>query len=76
MLDVPVVIGVPEDANPDKVTAMERLGARVEHHGDDYDEAREYVERLAAEEGYRYVHSVNEPTLIAGVGTRRPVPRP
>ena len=69
LLDVPVLVGVPEDANPEKVAAMERLGARVEHHGEDFDDAREYVERLAAEEGYRYVHSANEPKLIAGVGT-------
>jgi threonine dehydratase len=66
---VPVVVAVPEDANRDKVAAMEALGARVEHHGADYDEAREWAESLAAEEGYRYVHSANEPRLIAGVGT-------
>ena len=69
LLDVPVLVGVPEDANPEKVAAMERLGARVEHHGADFDDAREYVEQLAVEEGYRYVHSANEPKLIAGVGT-------
>lgn len=67
--DIPVIVGVPENANPKKVEAMERLGARVEHHGNDYDEAREWVERQAAEKGYRYVHSANEPRLIAGVGT-------
>ena len=27
------------------------------------------AERLAREEGYRYIHSANEPLLIAGVGT-------
>ena len=69
LLDVPVRIGVPEDANPDKVAAMERLGATVDRHGADYDEAREYVERLATEEGYRYVHSANEAKLVAGVAT-------
>ena len=67
--DVPVVICVPEDANPGKVRAIERLGARIVHHGDNFDQAREYAERLAAEEGYRYVHSANEPALVAGVGT-------
>ena len=30
---------------------------------------RNHCERLAREEGYRYVHAVNEPLLIAGVGT-------
>lgn len=67
--DVPVTIIVPEDANPSKVTAMERLGATVEFHGSDFDAAREHAEELAAENGYRYVHSANEPALVAGVGT-------
>jgi len=66
---VPVTVGVPEGANPDKVRAMRSLGADVSHYGADFDEARERVERLAAEEGYRYVHSANEPALVAGVGT-------
>jgi threonine dehydratase len=67
--DVPVTIVVPEDANRTKVTAMERLGADVRFHGADFDEARERAETLAAAEGFRYVHSANEPDLVAGVGT-------
>jgi threonine dehydratase len=67
--DVPVRIVVPEEANPTKVAAIERYGATVEHHGDDYDEAREHAETRAAEAGFRYVHSANEPRLIAGVAT-------
>jgi threonine dehydratase len=41
----------------------------VVEHGRDYDEARVKVEEVAASEGWRYVHSANEPHLIAGVGT-------
>ncbi|AEN06953.1 threonine/serine dehydratase [Halolamina sp.] len=67
--DVPVTIAVPADPNPEKVAAMEWFGAEVVAHGADYDEAREWAERRAAEEGRRYVHSANEPDLIAGVGT-------
>jgi len=67
--DVPVTIVVPEDANETKVTAMERLGAEVRFHGENFDAAREEAERLAVEEGYRYVHSANEQKLVAGVGT-------
>ncbi|MDS0281441.1 threonine ammonia-lyase [Haloarcula onubensis] len=67
--DVPVTIGVPEGANAGKVAAMERLGADVRQHGPDYDAAREHVEQLAIETGKRYVHSGNEPKLLAGVGT-------
>ncbi len=63
------VIVVPEGANPGKVEAMENLGAEIVVHGADFDEAREEVGRLTAEFNYRYIHSGNEPLLIAGVGT-------
>ena len=48
---------------------MRALGVELVEHGRDFDEAREHSERLAAEHGYRYVHSGNEPHLIAGVAT-------
>ncbi len=60
---------VPIGANPGKVAAMRGMGAEVIEHGERYDEARLYCEALTAEHGYRYVHSGNEPLLIAGVGT-------
>ncbi len=66
--DVPARIVVPEDTTAAKVERMERLGATVELHGDTYDQARERAE-AHARDGYRYVHSANEPDLIAGVGT-------
>lgn len=69
LFDVPARIGVPEGANPSKVESMRNLGAEVIVHGADYDAAREEVERLAAAHGYRYIHSGNEPLLVAGVGT-------
>ena len=62
-------VAVPMNANPGKVASMRNLGAKVIHHGAYFDESREYIERLSKEEGYRYVHAVNEPSLIAGVGT-------
>jgi threonine dehydratase len=62
-------IAVPVGNNPDKNAAMRALGAEVIEHGRDFDEAREWVERTVAEDGSRYVHSANEPHLIAGVGT-------
>jgi threonine dehydratase len=66
---VDVTVCVPEHANPVKLRAMRALGATLVEHGRDFDEAREHCERLAAEHGLRYVHSGNEPHLIAGVGT-------
>jgi threonine dehydratase len=65
----PATVFVPEDANPVKVESMRALGAEIVFHGKDFDDAREYCEQQAAEHGYRYVHSGNEPDLIAGVGT-------
>jgi len=62
-------IVVPEGANPGKVAAMQGMGAEVLFHGARYDEARLHCEALAQEHGYRYIHSGNEPLLIAGVGT-------
>ena len=63
------VICAPEGANPVKVEAMRDLGAEVVLVGRDFDDAREHCERLAAQHGYRYIHSGNEPDLIAGVAT-------
>ena len=62
-------IVVPKGNNPGKNAAMRRLGATVIEHGADYDQARSYIERELAEDPARYVHSANEPALIAGVGT-------
>jgi threonine dehydratase len=66
---VPCTVAVPVGNNPEKNAAMRALGAEVHETGRDFDEAREYVERLAADRGLRYVHSANEPHLIAGVAT-------
>ncbi len=69
LFGVHATICVPEPANPVKVASMRALGAELLFHGRDFDEAREHCERLADEHGYRYVHSGNEPLLIAGVAT-------
>jgi len=69
LFDVPATICVPENANPVKVASMRGLGADVVFHGRDFDDAREHCELLAQERGSRYVHSGNEPLLIAGVAT-------
>lgn len=69
LFDVPATICVPENANPLKLDAMRALGATVIEVGWDFDDAREECERLAAAKGYRYIHSGDEPLLIAGVGT-------
>jgi threonine dehydratase len=62
-------IVVPEAANPGKVAAMRGMGAEVIFHGERFDEARLHCEALACRHVYRYVHSGDEPLLIAGVAT-------
>lgn len=69
LFNVPATIVVPENANPVKVDAMRALGANLVFHGPDFDAAREFCEATAEEKQLRYVHSGNEPHLIAGVGT-------
>jgi threonine dehydratase len=66
---VPCTVFTPVGNNPDKNAAMRAYGAEVLEYGRDFDEARERVEQIHAERGLRYVHSANEPLLIAGVGT-------
>ncbi|MFC7072938.1 threonine/serine dehydratase [Halovenus rubra] len=67
--NVPATICVPEDVNQSKVSSMETYGADIKYYGEDYDEARTRAEEMAVERQYRYVHSANEPDLVAGVGT-------
>ena len=69
ILGVKCIVCVPEGANPGKVEAIRNLGAEVVHHGPYFDITNEYAQQLAKEEGYRYIHAVNEPLLMAGVGT-------
>ena len=66
---VPCTIVTPLGNNPEKNAAMRAYGAELVEFGRDFDEARERVEQLQHERGLRYVHSANEPMLIAGVGT-------
>lgn len=66
---VPVTIFVPKNANPLKLAAMRASGATLVEHGADFDDARIECERRAKADGVRYVHSGDEPYLIAGVAT-------
>ncbi len=67
--NIPCTIVVPAENNPDKVRAIRLLGAEVIEHGRDFEDARQHAEQFVANGGPRYVHSANEPKLIAGVGT-------
>jgi threonine dehydratase len=69
LFGVRCVLVVPETCNPDKLAAMKAWGAEIVDHGRDFDDAKARCEEIGAKEGLRYVHSANEPDLIAGVGT-------
>ena len=69
LFGVRAIVFVPENANPVKIESIRALGAEIVVHGRDFDDAREYCEAQAAANGYRYIHSGNEPHLIAGVAT-------
>jgi threonine dehydratase len=62
-------IFMPDAANPLKVAATVAMGAEVIQTGRDFDNARLAAEEHAARYLARYVHSANEPLLVAGVGT-------
>lgn len=66
---VHATVFVPEGNNPEKNAAIRAYGAAVEEGGKDFDEARERCAHRASTTGARYVHSADEPLLIAGVGT-------
>jgi threonine dehydratase len=69
LFGVPARIVVPEAANSGKVAAMQGMGAEVIFAGESFDAARLHCEALAQAHGYRYIHSGDEPDLIAGVAT-------
>jgi threonine dehydratase len=69
LFGVRAVICVPEGANPGKVAAIRGFGAEIAEQGAKFDDAVANAEAIAAREGLRFVHSANEPLLIAGVGT-------
>jgi threonine dehydratase len=69
LFGIRAIVCAPAAANPVKVEAMRDLGAEVLLKGPAFDQARAHCEELAQRHGYRYIHSGNEPLLIAGVGT-------
>jgi threonine dehydratase len=67
--DSSATVFVPVGANPLKVASIERLGAEVIHHGVDFDDCLDEARSYADRHGKVFVHSANEPHLIAGVAT-------
>ncbi len=66
---VRAVICVPEGANRSKLAAIRGFGAEIAERGAKFDDAVANAEAIAARDGLRFVHSADEPALVAGVGT-------
>ncbi len=69
LFSVRATVFMPEAANPLKAEATAAMGADVVRTGRDFDAARLAAEEHADRHGLRYIHSSNEPLLVAGVAT-------
>jgi threonine dehydratase len=52
-----------------KVASVKARGAKVILHGDTFDEASTYSQKLDEEKGLVYIHPYDDPDVIAGQGT-------
>ncbi|SCZ60880.1 threonine ammonia-lyase, biosynthetic [Thiohalomonas denitrificans] len=68
-LDIDALIVMPETTPEIKVAAVRNLGARIELHGNAYNEAAEFAQKMVEEEGMTFVHPYDDPEVIAGQGT-------
>jgi threonine dehydratase len=66
---VPATVFVPEHANPLKVEAIKRLGARVIPAGRNYAEANHEATEMAARGTATFVPAFDDPDVVAGQGT-------
>lgn len=66
---VKATIFLPEQANQLKVESLKRLGAGIIHAGRDFDDCFAEAQRYCDRTGAHFIHSANEPDLIAGVAT-------
>lgn len=69
LFDRPATVVVPEGANPQKVALIAVEGARVIHHGQDFQAAYERCQAIGQAEGLTVVHAYDDPYVIAGQGT-------
>ena len=68
-LGIKAVIVMPRTTPEIKVKSVKSWGARVILHGDAFDDAFQYSQKLVQEKGYTYIHPYDDPDTIAGQGT-------
>ena len=71
-LGIKAVIVMPRTTPEIKVKSVKARGARVILHGDAFDEAFQYSQKLVEEKGYTYIHPYDDPETIAGQGIANP----
>jgi threonine dehydratase len=69
MLGIPATVCVSARVPPNKIEAIEGLGATVVVAGPDQDDADTAARRLVSEEGLTFIHPFDDPDVIAGQGT-------
>ncbi|GJQ08577.1 hypothetical protein GpartN1_g368.t1 [Galdieria partita] len=68
-LGIPAIIVMPETTPKIKVDAVKARGGMAVLHGDNFDEAKEYAQKLVSEKGAFFVPPFDHPEVIAGQGT-------
>ena len=63
------VIVMPTTTPLIKVNRTKALGAEVSLHGDVYDDAAAWADKLARENGYTFIHPFDDPDVATGQGT-------
>jgi len=69
LLGIPATVVMPLHAPLIKVTACQKLGARVVLHGKDFAEAKTHAQEIGAKEKLSYIDGYDDPSIIAGQGT-------
>jgi len=69
LLGIPVSVVMPRFAPFVKIKNCRDLGARVILHGEGFQEARRYAQKLEEEEGLTYINGYDDLNIMAGQGT-------
>ncbi len=68
-LGIPATVVMPVNSPIVKVQNTAATGARVDLHGESFDDAVEHARALCEREGLTYIHGFDDPYIVAGQGT-------
>jgi len=68
-LGCPLIVFVPDHADPSKVARIQALGAQVRVHGDDCVDTERHARSWAEQTGRVYISPYNDLDVVAGQGT-------